>query len=79
MGENEFKQAKTELTQRVQLVASGLSQLGVRAIPLSTPELVDLYYMCYNPDVAINQKLVDSSQLQTAAVSRGDAASKAAK
>ncbi|MBW3538570.1 hypothetical protein KY386_03725 [Candidatus Parcubacteria bacterium] len=68
----EFEHAKTELTQRVQLVTSGLSQLGLRAIPLNTQELIDLYYSSYNPDVAANQKLIDATQFQSAAVTRGE-------
>jgi type IV secretory pathway VirB4 component len=68
----QFEQAKTELRQRVQLVASGLTQMGLRAIPLNSQELIDLYYSAYNPDVAQNQKLIDAAQLQTASVTKGE-------
>lgn len=71
IGAAEFEQYKTELSQRVQLVASGLVQMGIRAIPLNTQELIELYYSCYNPDVAANQKLIDAAQFQSAAVTRG--------
>jgi type IV secretory pathway VirB4 component len=71
LGENDFTTYKTELSQRVQLVSSGLGQIGVRNIPLNTQELIDLYYSSYNPDTAQNQKLVDAAQLQTAAVTKG--------
>ncbi|HSH31700.1 MAG TPA: hypothetical protein VK963_03495 [Candidatus Saccharimonadales bacterium] len=67
----EFERAKAELSQRVQLAASNLAQLGLRAIPLNTQELIDLYYASYNPDVAANQKLIDATQLQTATVTKG--------
>jgi type IV secretory pathway VirB4 component len=67
----QFEAAKTELRQRVQLVASALTQMGLRAIPLNTQELIDLYYSAYNPDVAQNQKLIDAAQLQTASVTKG--------
>lgn len=67
----DFEKAKSELAQRVQLVSSGLAQMGLRAIPLNTQELIDLYYASYNPDVAPNQKLIDATQLQTAAVTKG--------
>lgn len=70
VGETEFQQYKTELSQRVQLVAGGLGQLGVRAIPLATQELVDLYYTAYNPDVAVNQKLVETQGVQSAVVTQ---------
>ncbi len=72
VSEQDFANYKTELSQRVALVASGLNQLGIRAIPLNSQELIDLYYSTYNPDVAANQKLIDSSQLQTPVVLRSD-------
>jgi type IV secretory pathway VirB4 component len=72
VGEEDFKKYKTELAERMQLVASGLTQIGIRAIALNTQELIDLYYSAYNPDVAINQKLIDSSQLQTPVVTKGE-------
>lgn len=66
----DFEAHKTELTQRVQLVAGALGQLGVRAIPLNTQEVVELFYASYNPDVATNQKLIETADLQTATVTR---------
>ncbi len=72
VSEADFTLFKQELAQRVQLVAGGLGQLGIRSIPLNTQELIDLYYASYNPDVAQNQKLIDVRQLQTAAVTKGD-------
>jgi hypothetical protein len=76
MSAPEFEGSKNELAQRVQLVSAGLSQMGLRAIPLNTQELIDLFYASYNPDVAANQKLIDASQFQTAAVLRGNPAAK---
>lgn len=67
----DFENSKKELRQRVQLVANGLAQMGLRAIPLNTQELIDLYYTSYNPDVAAQQKLIDASQLQASSVVRG--------
>ncbi len=72
LGENDFTSFKSELSQRIQQVCGGLSQIGVRNIPLNTQELIDLYYSSYNPDVAQNQKLIDAGQLQTAAVTKGE-------
>ena len=71
LGENDFAAYKEELAQRVALVAGGLSQIGVRNIPLNTQELIDLYYSSYNPDVAQQQRLVEAGELQTAAVTKG--------
>lgn len=72
INETDFRQYKQELTQRVALVSNGLTQIGIKAIPLNTQELIDLYYGWYNPDVAMNEKLIDASQLQTPAVTKGE-------
>ena len=72
VNETDFNEYKKELSQRVALVSSGLTQMGIRAIALNTQELIDLYYSWYNPDTAVNEKLIDASQLQTAAVTKGD-------
>ncbi len=68
--EADFNQYKQEVSQRVALVASGLNQMGIRAIPLNSQELIDLYYSTYNPDVAMNQKLIEASQIQSPVVTR---------
>ena len=44
--ENEFVQ----LNQRTEQVASGLSQIGLRAVPLEEDELAELFYNLYNPE-----------------------------
>jgi len=72
VAEEDFRKYKQELSQRMALVANGMSQMGIRAISLGTQELVDLYYMWYNPDVAANQKLIDASQLATPVVQKGE-------
>jgi type IV secretory pathway VirB4 component len=72
VSEEDFRQYKQELSQRMALVASGLTQMGIRAISLGTQELVDLYYAWYNPDVAANQKLIDVSQMMTPVVTKGE-------
>jgi type IV secretory pathway VirB4 component len=72
VSEEDFRQFKQELSQRMALAASGMSQMGIRAISLGTQELVDLYYAWYNPDVAANQKLIDAAQLGTPVVTKGE-------
>jgi type IV secretory pathway VirB4 component len=71
ISEEDFHKYKQELSQRMALAANGMSQMGIRAISLDTEELVDLYYAWYNPDVAAHQKLVDTAQLTTPAVTKG--------
>jgi type IV secretory pathway VirB4 component len=72
VSEEDFRNYKQELQQRMSLVANGLSQMGIRAISLGTQELVDLYYVWYNPDVAANQKLIDTAQISTPVVTKGE-------
>ena len=72
VSEEDFHKYKQELSQRMALAANGMSQMGIRAISLGSQELVDLYYSWYNPDVAANQKLIDSAQLSTPAVTKGE-------
>ena len=72
IGEEQFRLYKQELSERMALVTSGMTQMGVRAIALGTQELVDLYYTWYNPDVAQNQKLIDVNQLTTPVVTKGE-------
>ena len=47
--EDAFREYKNQLWQRVQSVISGLQHVGVRAAPLNTEELVELFYGLYNP------------------------------
>ena len=44
-----FEQFKNQLQQRVDATMSGLRRLGLRAQPLGTEELVELFYGLYNP------------------------------
>lgn len=70
--EEEFKKYKIELGHRTTQVAQGLTQIGIRAIALNTQELIDLFYTWYNPDAATQQKLIETEQLETPAVTKGE-------
>lgn len=69
--EHALEDAKTELTNRVQTVVSGLIQMGVQSIPLDTQELIELYYNAYNPDTATRQTLKGVDQLTVPVVTKG--------
>ncbi|MBC7073981.1 hypothetical protein H5T58_01170 [Candidatus Parcubacteria bacterium] len=47
-----FSMYKTQLMQRMEFVARGLSSCGVTAVPLSTMEVVDLLWSLYHPEEA---------------------------
>ncbi len=48
-GEQRFYQIKSQLWQRVDHIAASLSSMGIRAVPLNTEELIELFYKLYNP------------------------------
>ncbi|MEK7630754.1 MAG: hypothetical protein AAB417_01875 [Patescibacteria group bacterium] len=50
IAEENFAEYRTQLWQRVDTVTQGLVRAGVRAVPLNTEELIELYYGLYNPE-----------------------------
>ncbi len=48
----EFDEIKIQLQQRTSVVQDGLARVGIRAIPLNTEELIELYYKLFNPGEA---------------------------
>ena len=47
--EEEFQRCKIQLLQRVEFVALGLRRCGLQAVPLTTPELIELLWGFYHP------------------------------
>ena len=72
MNEEKLEKAKVELRNRVQSVVNGLLQMGVSAAPLSTSELIELYYNAYNPDTATRQTLLDLDSLSSPVIAKGE-------
>lgn len=58
-----FKEAKSELINKANMVANGLSPIGINCVLLNTKELIDLFYATYNPDTARRQKLFNVSSV----------------
>jgi len=46
-----FEEIKSQLEQRANVVKQGLARTGVRAVPLDTEEVIELYYKLLNPGV----------------------------
>jgi len=44
-----FEEYKNQLWQRMETVIQGMVRAGVRAVPLNTEELIELFYGLYNP------------------------------
>ena len=52
IGDEDFEKCKNQLWQRMEFVAMGLKRCGLDAVPLSTPELVDLFWKIHHPSEA---------------------------
>ncbi|MCX6721943.1 MAG: hypothetical protein NTY04_02020 [Candidatus Staskawiczbacteria bacterium] len=52
MKDEEFERCKTQLWQRMEYVSMGLRRCGVEAVPLTTPELIELFWSIHHPDQA---------------------------
>lgn len=50
--EEDFQRAKDQLWQRMEFLALGLRRCGLNAIPLTTPELVELFWSLHHPQQA---------------------------
>lgn len=44
-----FEESKTQMEQRIAVVESGLSRIGVRVAQLGTEEIIELFYKIFNP------------------------------
>jgi hypothetical protein len=50
--EEQFQRSRFQLWQRMEFVALGLKRCGLKAIPLNTEELIELYWGIYHPEEA---------------------------
>lgn len=50
--DDEFQRCKTQLWQRMEYLAMGLRRCGLEAVPLTTPELIELFWAIHHPDQA---------------------------
>lgn len=49
LGEENFQRCRDQLWQRMEFVAVGLRRCGLTAIPLTTPELIEMFWSLYHP------------------------------
>lgn len=52
LSEENFQMCKTQLWQRMEFVALGLRRCGLQAIPLSTLEIIELFWSLHHPKEA---------------------------
>jgi len=50
--EGEFQRYRFQLWQRMEFIALGLKRCGLRAVPLNTEELIELFWSIYHPEEA---------------------------
>lgn len=50
--EDEFQRCKQQIWQRMEFVALGLKRCGLQAMPLTTPELIELFWGLHHPKEA---------------------------
>lgn len=60
----EFAAYEKSLRDRLNLVETGLQNIGLVTKRLETRELVDLYYQIYNPKTSLEQKLPEENDLR---------------
>lgn len=64
ISDTEFKRFKEEMTQRANVITSGLSAIGVKAAILNTQQAADLMYSTYNPEEGNKEKLTEIGELE---------------
>ncbi len=52
LSEENFKRCREQLWQRMEFVAIGLRRCGLTAIPLTTPEIIELFWSLHHPKEA---------------------------
>jgi len=67
----EFQTHKGEILKRAQVVASGLSYLGLRSAQLSGQGLAELFYGIYNPEIATEEHLKKVEELVAPVIEEG--------
>jgi len=66
--QTEFQSYKQELTQRLQVVQSGLGSIGIRCAQLDSQQVIELLYGIYNPEESSKQKLTKIDNLTSQVV-----------
>ncbi|UPA22249.1 TraC family protein [Candidatus Peribacteria bacterium] len=59
---HEFTTAAAKLNERVDLISSGLSNIGLHVKRLETRDLIEMLYQTYNPKTSQNQKIPKSME-----------------
>ena len=49
---DQFAESRSQISQRIDVVLSGVSRTGVRAVQLGTEEVIEVFYQLFNPGEA---------------------------
>ncbi|MFH1711677.1 MAG: TraC family protein [Patescibacteria group bacterium] len=60
----QFQERKQALFQRVNIIQSGLTGMGLQSAILDTQGLIELYYTVYNPEVFDTQRMTSTTDLR---------------
>ncbi|HTK04007.1 MAG TPA: TraC family protein [Candidatus Eisenbacteria bacterium] len=64
LAEERFRQRKGDLMSRVEHIIGNLNSMGLKAVPLDTQSLIELYYRVYNPESYDSQKMQDTAKMR---------------
>lgn len=67
-----YEKASDEVNNRIEVVTSGLFQIGIQSTRLNTKEIGELYYNVYNPDTAVREPIGDFQNMTSTFVRKGD-------
>lgn len=59
----EFNRYRDELMERANSVANGLAGMGLHCTSLNTEQVIELFYMIYNPEIADKERLENTMDL----------------
>ncbi|MDO8444272.1 MAG: hypothetical protein Q7S80_02110 [bacterium] len=59
----DYKAHADQLKERAATIATGLGSMGLHCFQLSTEDLIELFYLMYNPDEASKERLKDATML----------------
>ena len=64
LSQSKFEKFRNELRKRSEEIMGGLSSMDLKAVPLDTQTLIELFYNSYNPTVSEKQKLAEINKIQ---------------
>lgn len=67
-----YEKATDEISNRIEVVSSGLFQVGIQSTRLNTKDIGELFYNVYNPDTAVREPIGDFEKMTSTFVQKGE-------